>query len=43
MEKSGWDRRRYYEITSQGRSLLDLEVARMKSLVRRANALLAIR
>jgi DNA-binding PadR family transcriptional regulator len=36
-------RRRYYEITSQGRGLLDIEVARMKNLVRRAHALLAIR
>jgi DNA-binding PadR family transcriptional regulator len=36
-------RRRYYEITSQGRGLLDVEVARMKNLVRRAHALLAIK
>jgi len=36
-------RRRYYEITSQGRSLLEMEVARMKNVVRRAKALLAVR
>jgi DNA-binding PadR family transcriptional regulator len=36
-------RRRYYEITSQGRGLLHIELARMKSLVRRAHALLAVK
>ena len=36
-------RRRYYEISLQGRTLLDLELARMKSLVRRAHAILAVR
>ena len=33
-------RRRYYGITPQGRSLLDIEVSRMKNVVRRARALL---
>lgn len=36
-------RRRYYEITPQGRGLLEIELARMKNLVRRANALLTVR
>src|SRR5690349_6857807 len=36
-------RRRYYELSPQGRTLLDLELARLKNLVRRANTLLAVR
>jgi DNA-binding PadR family transcriptional regulator len=33
-------RRRYFEISAQGRTLLELEVERMKSLLRRTNTLL---
>jgi DNA-binding PadR family transcriptional regulator len=36
-------RRRYYEISPQGRTLLNLELERIKTLLRRANTLLGVK
>ena len=42
-ETSADSRRRYYDLTGSGRQLLEEEVARMNSIVRRANARLVQR